>query len=187
MRSFLERALERNPALRSSAAELLKDEAINPPREDQPRCWSLDSALEEVTHTMMRQQSQHHDITQGKDLGTELSLFPLTDNMMHIFNTSLFRRIFSLLGRLWSHEEKGLLVHWPRGLVRLLQTGNWTPHVGIWLTPNHKAFVICLCDLKRMEANCLFDFSKLRLSELQAAWGWHGKTVLQFCRTVIVD
>lgn len=66
MRSFLERALERNPALRSSASELLKDEAINPAREDQPRCWSLDSALEEVTHTMLRQQSQHHDTTQGK-------------------------------------------------------------------------------------------------------------------------
>uniref|UniRef100_A0A3Q0SAJ4 Mitogen-activated protein kinase kinase kinase 8 n=1 Tax=Amphilophus citrinellus TaxID=61819 RepID=A0A3Q0SAJ4_AMPCI len=56
MRSFLERALERNPALRSSATELLKDEAINPPREDQPRCWSLDSALEEATHTLLRQQ-----------------------------------------------------------------------------------------------------------------------------------
>lgn len=72
MRSFLERALERNPALRSTASELLKDEAINPPREDQPRCWSLDSALEEVTHTMLRQQSQHHDTTQGKDLGVYL-------------------------------------------------------------------------------------------------------------------
>lgn len=69
MRSFLEQALERNPALRSSASKLLKDEAINPPREDQPRCWSLDSALEEVTHTMLRQQSQHLDTKQGKDLG----------------------------------------------------------------------------------------------------------------------
>ncbi|XP_076617089.1 mitogen-activated protein kinase kinase kinase 8 [Chaetodon auriga] len=71
MRSFLERALERNPALRSSASELLKDEAINPPREDQPRCWSLDSALEEVTHTMLRQQSQHHDTTQESSLYSE--------------------------------------------------------------------------------------------------------------------
>ncbi|KAM8822573.1 mitogen-activated protein kinase kinase kinase 8 isoform 2-T3 [Spinachia spinachia] len=61
MRAFLERALERNPALRSSASELLKDDAINPPREDQPRCWSLDSALDEVTHTMLRQQSHPHD------------------------------------------------------------------------------------------------------------------------------
>lgn len=69
MRSFLERALERNPALRSSASELLKDEAINPPREDQPRCWSLDSAMEEVTHIMVQQQSQHHDTTQGKNFG----------------------------------------------------------------------------------------------------------------------
>nr|XP_046227474.1 mitogen-activated protein kinase kinase kinase 8 [Scatophagus argus] len=71
MRSFLERALERNPALRSSASELLKDEAINPPKEDQPRCWSLDSALEEVNHTMLRQQSQYHDTTQESSLYSE--------------------------------------------------------------------------------------------------------------------
>ncbi|XP_060950001.1 mitogen-activated protein kinase kinase kinase 8 [Limanda limanda] len=71
MRSFLQRALERNPTLRSSASELLKDEAINPPREDQPRCWSLDSALEEVTHTMLRQQSQQHDTTQELSLYSE--------------------------------------------------------------------------------------------------------------------
>ncbi|XP_035509349.1 mitogen-activated protein kinase kinase kinase 8 isoform X2 [Morone saxatilis] len=71
MRSFLERALERNPALRSSASELLKDEAINPPKEDQPRCWSLDSALEEVTHTMLLQQSQHQDTTQESSLYSE--------------------------------------------------------------------------------------------------------------------
>ncbi|KAM9337447.1 mitogen-activated protein kinase kinase kinase 8 [Symphorus nematophorus] len=68
MRSFLERTLERNPALRSTASELLKDEAINPSRDDQPRCWSLDSAMEEVTHTMLRQQSQHHDTTQESSL-----------------------------------------------------------------------------------------------------------------------
>ncbi|KAK5877264.1 mitogen-activated protein kinase kinase kinase 8 [Pseudochaenichthys georgianus] len=71
MRSFLERALERNPALRSSASELLKDEAINPPREDQPRCWSLDSAMEEANHTMLRQQCQHHDTTQDYSLYSE--------------------------------------------------------------------------------------------------------------------
>ena len=80
MRSFLERTLERNPALRSTASELLKDEAINPSREDQPRCWSLDSAMEEVTHTMLRQQSQHHDTTQGKDLGAEVNLVPVLNN-----------------------------------------------------------------------------------------------------------
>ncbi|MEQ2182532.1 hypothetical protein GOODEAATRI_023294 [Goodea atripinnis] len=74
MRSFLERALERNPALRSSASELLKHEALNPPREDQPRCWSLDSALEEATHMLLRQQSQHHDTTQGQHFGTELKM-----------------------------------------------------------------------------------------------------------------
>ncbi|XP_029385110.1 mitogen-activated protein kinase kinase kinase 8 isoform X1 [Echeneis naucrates] len=71
MRSFLERALERDPALRSSASELLKDEAINPSREDQPRCWSLDSALEEATHTILRQQSQHPDTTQESSLYSE--------------------------------------------------------------------------------------------------------------------
>uniref|UniRef100_A0A2I4C2Q6 Mitogen-activated protein kinase kinase kinase 8 n=1 Tax=Austrofundulus limnaeus TaxID=52670 RepID=A0A2I4C2Q6_AUSLI len=69
MRSFLQRALERNPALRSSASELLKDEAVNPPREDQPRCWSLDSALEEATYTLQRQQS--HDTTQESSLYSE--------------------------------------------------------------------------------------------------------------------
>uniref|UniRef100_A0A3P8VCT1 Mitogen-activated protein kinase kinase kinase 8 n=1 Tax=Cynoglossus semilaevis TaxID=244447 RepID=A0A3P8VCT1_CYNSE len=56
MRSFLERAMERNPALRSTASELLKDQAINPSREDQPRCWSLDSALEEANQAILRQQ-----------------------------------------------------------------------------------------------------------------------------------
>uniref|UniRef100_A0AAQ4PWG8 Mitogen-activated protein kinase kinase kinase 8 n=2 Tax=Gasterosteus aculeatus aculeatus TaxID=481459 RepID=A0AAQ4PWG8_GASAC len=71
MRSFLERALEINPVLRSSASELLKDDAINPPREDQPRCWSLDSALEEVTHTMLRQQSHLHDTTHDSSMYSE--------------------------------------------------------------------------------------------------------------------
>lgn len=101
MRSFLERALERNPALRSSASELLKDEAINPPREDQPRCWSLDSALEEATHTMLRQQSQHHDTTQGKDVGVEVNLIPVINvKILSLFKHvlfSLFCRIFSVL------------------------------------------------------------------------------------------
>lgn len=77
MRSFLERALERNPALRSSASELLKEEAINPPKEDQPRCWSLDSALEEATHAIVRQQSQRHDVTHGKDPGVEVDVLPM--------------------------------------------------------------------------------------------------------------
>ncbi|XP_034562376.1 mitogen-activated protein kinase kinase kinase 8 [Notolabrus celidotus] len=71
IRSFLQRALERNPALRSSASELLKDEAINPPREDQPRCWSLDSAMEEANNTMLRQHSQHPDTTQESSLYSE--------------------------------------------------------------------------------------------------------------------
>ncbi|XP_028290852.1 mitogen-activated protein kinase kinase kinase 8 [Gouania willdenowi] len=71
MRSFLERALEKNPSLRSPASDLLKDEAINPPREDQPRCWSLDSALEEVNCTLLRQQSQHHNSTQESSLSSQ--------------------------------------------------------------------------------------------------------------------
>lgn len=122
MRSFLERALERNPALRSSASELLKDEAINPSRDDQPRCWSLDSALEEVTNTMLRQQSQHHDTIQGKERGVEVSLLlAVDDEILSLSNMpSLLCRIFSVLWGLWTHEEEGLLVHWPGSVVRLL-------------------------------------------------------------------
>ncbi|XP_029955825.1 mitogen-activated protein kinase kinase kinase 8 [Salarias fasciatus] len=71
MRSFLERALDRNPALRGSASELLKDEAVNPSRDEQPRCWSLDSALEEANHTLLRQQSLHPDTTQESSLYSE--------------------------------------------------------------------------------------------------------------------
>lgn len=71
MRTFLLRALERNPFLRSSASELLKDEAINPPKEDQPRCWSLDSALEEANQAMFHQQSPHPDPTQESLLYSE--------------------------------------------------------------------------------------------------------------------
>lgn len=98
MRAFLERALERNPAVRSSASELLKDEAINPPREDQPRCWSLDSALEEATHTMLRQQSQHHDTTQGKELDANFCFsFTVKDKNAHInFSIPLQNPLFTL-------------------------------------------------------------------------------------------
>ncbi|XP_054622193.1 mitogen-activated protein kinase kinase kinase 8 [Dunckerocampus dactyliophorus] len=71
MRSFLERALEKNPALRSSASELLKDDAINPPKEDQPRCWSLDSALEEANQAMFYQYSKHDDATEESSLYAE--------------------------------------------------------------------------------------------------------------------
>ncbi|XP_019722598.1 mitogen-activated protein kinase kinase kinase 8 [Hippocampus comes] len=73
MRSFLERALEKNPTLRKSASELLKDEAINPPKEDQPRCWSLDSALEEANHAMLYQQNQQDDTAQDFSLDAEVS------------------------------------------------------------------------------------------------------------------
>ncbi|KAL1006746.1 hypothetical protein UPYG_G00076330 [Umbra pygmaea] len=71
MRSFLERALDRNPAQRRSAAELLRDEAINPSRDEQPRCWSLDSALVEASHPMLRQHSQPPDTTQESSLYSE--------------------------------------------------------------------------------------------------------------------
>uniref|UniRef100_A0A3B1JSM6 Mitogen-activated protein kinase kinase kinase 8 n=1 Tax=Astyanax mexicanus TaxID=7994 RepID=A0A3B1JSM6_ASTMX len=64
MRGLLERALEKVPSLRSSATELLNEEALHPSREDQPRCWSLDSALGEGTHPLLRQQSQMTDSTQ---------------------------------------------------------------------------------------------------------------------------
>lgn len=62
MRAFLERALERNPALRDSASQLLRHHALNPPREEQPRCWSLDSALgDAASHPLLRQHSQQPD------------------------------------------------------------------------------------------------------------------------------
>lgn len=65
MRRLLEHSLDRVPARRSSATELLNEEALHPSREDQPRCWSLDSALEEGTHPLLRQISQLSDSTQG--------------------------------------------------------------------------------------------------------------------------
>ncbi|KAB5555679.1 hypothetical protein PHYPO_G00036870 [Pangasianodon hypophthalmus] len=64
MRGLLERALERVPSRRSSATELLHEEALHPSREDQPRCWSLDSALGDSTHPLLRQHSQMNDSTQ---------------------------------------------------------------------------------------------------------------------------
>ncbi|KAM8882015.1 mitogen-activated protein kinase kinase kinase 8 [Synchiropus picturatus] len=69
MRAFLKRALERNPAKRSSATELLRDDAMHPAKDDQPRCWSLDSAMEEANQVMLRQQSQ--DATQESTLYSE--------------------------------------------------------------------------------------------------------------------
>ncbi|XP_042332519.1 mitogen-activated protein kinase kinase kinase 8 isoform X1 [Sceloporus undulatus] len=56
MRRFLEAALERNPNQRPSATELLKHEALHPPREEQPRCQSLDSALFERKRLLARQE-----------------------------------------------------------------------------------------------------------------------------------
>ncbi|XP_030631388.1 mitogen-activated protein kinase kinase kinase 8 [Chanos chanos] len=71
MRGLLERALERVPSRRSTATELLNEEALHPHREDQPRCWSLDSALGEGTHPLLRQQSQVTDSTTDSTLYTE--------------------------------------------------------------------------------------------------------------------
>ncbi|KTG02761.1 hypothetical protein cypCar_00004461 [Cyprinus carpio] len=71
MRRLLEHALDRVPARRSSATELLNEEALHPSREDQPRCWSLDSALEEGTHPLLRQHSQLSESTQDSSLYTE--------------------------------------------------------------------------------------------------------------------
>ncbi|XP_051522458.1 mitogen-activated protein kinase kinase kinase 8-like isoform X2 [Myxocyprinus asiaticus] len=71
MRRLLEHALDRVPAQRSSATELLNEEALHPSRDDQPRCWSLDSALEDGTHPLLRQQSQLSDSTQDSSLYTE--------------------------------------------------------------------------------------------------------------------
>ncbi|XP_019509950.1 PREDICTED: mitogen-activated protein kinase kinase kinase 8 isoform X1 [Hipposideros armiger] len=56
MRELIEAALERNPNHRPTAADLLKHEALNPPREDQPRCQSLDSALFERKRLLSRKE-----------------------------------------------------------------------------------------------------------------------------------
>ncbi|TEA34581.1 hypothetical protein DBR06_SOUSAS16910019 [Sousa chinensis] len=56
MRELMEAALERNPSHRPRAADLLKHDALNPPREDQPRCQSLDSALFEQKRLLSRKE-----------------------------------------------------------------------------------------------------------------------------------
>lgn len=56
MRELIEAALERNPNHRPKAADLLKHEALHPPREDQPRCQSLDSALLERKRLLSRKE-----------------------------------------------------------------------------------------------------------------------------------
>ncbi|XP_055032103.1 mitogen-activated protein kinase kinase kinase 8 [Misgurnus anguillicaudatus] len=71
MRRLLEHALDRSPIHRSSATQLLHEEALHPSRDDQPRCWSLDSALEDGTHPMLRQLSQISENTQDSSLYTE--------------------------------------------------------------------------------------------------------------------
>ncbi|XP_033914821.1 mitogen-activated protein kinase kinase kinase 8-like [Acipenser ruthenus] len=68
MRRFLEGALERNPHHRLCASELLKDEALHPPREEQPRCWSLDSALCDRTRLLVRQESELPDTKSGSSV-----------------------------------------------------------------------------------------------------------------------
>ncbi|XP_060048505.1 mitogen-activated protein kinase kinase kinase 8 [Erinaceus europaeus] len=56
LRGLMEAALERNPNLRPPAADLLRHGALHPPREDQPRCQSLDSALLERQRLHGRQE-----------------------------------------------------------------------------------------------------------------------------------
>ncbi|XP_060638460.2 mitogen-activated protein kinase kinase kinase 8 isoform X3 [Anolis sagrei] len=72
MRRFLEAALERNLNQRPSATELLKHEALHPPREEQPRCQSLDSALFERKRLLARQEFELPE----NIAGTTLTLLP---------------------------------------------------------------------------------------------------------------
>ncbi len=83
MRRLLKHALDRVPAQRSSATELLNEEALHPSREDQPRCWSLDSALEEGTHPLLRQHSQLSDSTQGTSHNTQTCCFLWFTGTLH--------------------------------------------------------------------------------------------------------
>ncbi|XP_028825502.1 mitogen-activated protein kinase kinase kinase 8 [Denticeps clupeoides] len=71
MKGLLQRAMDRVPSQRSSATELLHEEALHPSRDEQPRCWSLDSALDEGTHPLLCQQSQSTDTTQDSSLYTD--------------------------------------------------------------------------------------------------------------------
>lgn len=75
MRELIEAALERNPNHRPRAADLLKHEALNPPREDQPRCHSLDSALFERKRLLSRKELELPENIAGTD--TLLCALPL--------------------------------------------------------------------------------------------------------------
>lgn len=63
----MEAALERNPNHRPRAADLLKHDALNPPREDQPRCQSLDSALFERKRLLSRKELELPENIAGRD------------------------------------------------------------------------------------------------------------------------
>lgn len=67
MRLLMEAALERNPNHRPRAADLLKHDALNPPREDQPRCQSLDSALFERKRLLSRKELELPENIAGMD------------------------------------------------------------------------------------------------------------------------
>ncbi|XP_048367186.1 mitogen-activated protein kinase kinase kinase 8 [Sphaerodactylus townsendi] len=70
LRRLLEATLERNPNQRPSAKELLKHEALNPPREEQPRCQSLDSALFERKRLLTRKDLElPENIADSSSLG----------------------------------------------------------------------------------------------------------------------
>ncbi|XP_043932282.1 mitogen-activated protein kinase kinase kinase 8-like [Protopterus annectens] len=56
IRQCIHLAMERNLKHWPTAAELLKHEALNPPRDEQPRCQSLDSALLERKKTVLTKE-----------------------------------------------------------------------------------------------------------------------------------
>lgn len=89
LRRFLEAALERNPNQRPSAKELLKHEALHPPREEQPRCQSLDSALFERKRLLTRKDLELPENITGKNLSFYLEAFYVSLLYKPLFATRL--------------------------------------------------------------------------------------------------
>lgn len=83
MRELIEAALERNPNHRPRAADLLKHDALNPPREDQPRCQSLDSALFERKRLLSRKELELPENIAGTD--TILCMIPPSAPLLPFF------------------------------------------------------------------------------------------------------
>lgn len=93
MRELIEAALERNPNHRPGAADLLKHEALNPPREDQPRCQSLDSALLERKRLLSRKELELPENIAGT--GTLLWALPLA-SLLFVYITALMELMKAL-------------------------------------------------------------------------------------------